>query len=81
MPRLILRRSGSAAASPADAAAVVAEHFGNILDRTDDTMLADVDQPAGVEAIKAKLPGWIVSEQATSKIPVPDARLKIRRER
>jgi len=81
MPRLILRRSGSAAASPADAAAVVAEHFGDVLDQTEDTMLANVEQLAGVAAIKAKLPGWIVSEQATSKIPVPDARLKIRRER
>ena len=80
MPRLILRRSGSAAAAPADAAAVVAEHFGDVLDQTEDTMLANVE-PAGVAAIKAKLPGWIVSEQATSKIPVPDARLKIRRER
>jgi len=78
VPRLVLRRSESAAASLADAAAVVAEHSGNVLNQTENTMLVDVGQPGGVQAIKDKLPGWIVAEQETSRIPVPDARLKIR---
>ena len=81
MPRFILRRSDSASASPAEAAVVVSEHSGVVVNQSDDAMLVDVNPGGGVAAIKGKLPGWIVAPQAAAKIPVPDTRLKIRSNR
>ncbi len=78
MPRVVLRRSDESAASTAEAATIVAAHNGNVVSTSDRTMLADVALKASVAALRGKLPGWIVSEQSSAKIPVPDTRLKIR---
>jgi hypothetical protein len=80
VPLYILRRSESASASSAEAAAVVAQHFGVVVDHGEDSLLVDVDRSAGVDAIRDTLPGWIVAPQDGAKIPVPDARLKARPE-
>ena len=78
MPRVVLRRSDESAASTAEAATVVVAHEGSVIDKSDKTMLIDVARQAAVASIRGQLPGWIVSEQGSSKIPVPDTRLKIR---
>ena len=78
MPRLVLRRSDESAASTAEAATVVAAHQGSVIDKSDKTMLIDVAREAAVASIRGQLPGWIVSEQGSTKIPVPDTRLRIR---
>jgi hypothetical protein len=61
--------------------AVVAEHAGQVLHSTDDAMLVDLAHPHDVAAIRDRLPGWMVLEQGPEKVPVPDARLKIRSRR
>ena len=78
MPRVVLRRFDASAASTAEALTVVTAHQGSVIDRSDKTMLIDVARKAAVASIRGKLPGWIVSEQGSAKIPVPDTRLKLR---
>ena len=78
MPRVVLRRSDESAASTAEAVAVVTAHQGSVIDSSDKTMLIDVARKGAVASIRGELPGWIVSEQSSAKIPVPDTRLKLR---
>lgn len=78
MTRVILRRSQDSAVSTSEAAAIIAAHHGSVVNAGEQTMLVDMALKTSVDTIRGKLPGWIVSEQRTAKIPIPDTRFKLR---
>ena len=76
--RLIADRLGRAAST---VSREIKRNGGRAGIESDDSMLVDVDPPGAADAIKGKLPGWIVAPQGTTTIPVPDTRLKARSDR
>ncbi|NML16212.1 hypothetical protein [Azohydromonas caseinilytica] len=78
MVTLILRRCAADAASPDEAAGVVASLPAAVVQhRSERMLLVDVADDALVEELTVRLHGWIVSRQGP-RIQVPDTRLKLR---
>lgn len=77
MLRLVLRRSLATAASPAEAAELVAAQQGRVIDGHEGTLLVNVADPDVAACLRRELQGWVVAEQG-AKVPVPDTRLRPR---
>lgn len=76
MSRLLLRKTHAATVSSEQAEEFVcATGCGRVVQRDGNNLLVELDPPA-LDALKAKLDGWVVAEQGP-RVPVPDARLKL----
>lgn len=78
MTRVILVPGSTAESSITEAIGIVTSMRGTVVARDSNSMLAEID--GEVSALAVRLRGWIVSIQS-SKIPVPDTRLKVRKNR
>ncbi len=77
MRRVLLRKTSAAELTPEQAEQLVrACPGGNVIQRDGVNLLIDFD-PCEIDALRARLKGWIVSEQGP-KIPVPDTCLRIK---
>lgn len=76
MMRLILRRTAADATAEDEVVAAVSSSPGRVLDVSDGTMLATVDNVAAVASLRNSIRGWAIAEQG-AKIELPDTRLKV----
>lgn len=77
MRRLLLRQTHDASLNADEVEGIVRGYAAaRILGREGKTMLVDFD-PCELEALRQRLPGWLVSEQGPP-VPVPDSCLHVK---